>query len=440
MQTFGHSGDIGDIIYSLPTIKAKGGGSLVLFDYPGRTAHGMTEAKVNRLRPLLESQPYITSVRWSPSIIESSLNGFRDHMAHGSLADAHLATHGLSWVHRIEPWLAVDPNPKYRVIFSRSPRYHNHNFPWKDIVHRYGAEAAFVGFRDEYEQFCNAFGYVRFAEDQADFLQLAQLIAGCEMFVGNQSSPLAVAHGLKHNLIMEICPGHPHSHCVFERANCLIGWGSKIELPCLHDITPKFSHPRDYELWREVYHGYEYALPFNIAEDTLVVDIGAHIGAFALSAIHRGAKHVICVEPCQTNIEHLERNLSGTSFEIIPKALYKADGHVQMGFAEATEGTIMHIGQGDSLPSICWSTLLKHLVGYKNIIVKCDAEGAEYLLCDPANDLSSIATMHVETHDNTTIDGVTYSNPDCMAMLRTHGFDVRVTKNGPNTHIIQAIR
>jgi FkbM family methyltransferase len=441
MPTFTHSGDLGDIIYSLPAIKASGGGDLILF-HSDRSAHGMSEEKVNRIRPLLEQQSYIKSVRWSDIPIESSLNNFRSYMGAGSLADAHLASQGFDWWHRVDQWLHVEPNPKYRFIFSRSPRYWNHNFPWQNIVYRYGAQAAFVGFEHEWHEFCRRFGYVRFAEEQGDFLQLAQLIAGCEMFVGNQSSPLAVAHGLKHRVLMEVCPGSNHPHCIFQRDNCIIGWDHKIELPVFDNVIPWFGKPRDYLLWQEVYHGREYDLPFQFEPDTLVVDLGAHVGAFALSALHRGAKHAICVEPCQENIGYLRKNLQDQSYTLIEKALNSSDSDVGMRAYPESEGTILSIDQSSEVAyqGISWTTLTKHFAGFSRIVVKSDCEGGEYVLCDPKNDLSMVSEMYVETHDSFVLNGVTYNSVDCASALAKHGFNVKVTKNGPQTHILEATR
>lgn len=231
MTWFSHSGDLGDIIYSLPTIRAAGGGKLVLFHYPGRTAHGMTKEKVERLRPLLEMQEYIHSVEWSETMQDSSLNGFRDHCRdQGNLIDAHLATHGFDWTHREKQWLHVDnaasPLP---VLFARSERYNNPRFPWQRIADKYRDIAGFVGTKKEHEVFCFKFGYIPFVPAD-DFLQLARLIAGCLLFICNQSAPGAVSHGLYHRMIIELCP-HQYQLGAIERLNCVNGFDERIDLP-----------------------------------------------------------------------------------------------------------------------------------------------------------------------------------------------------------------
>ena len=72
-KTFKHSGDLGDIIYSLPVIKSLGGGLLFLdttggADEPSCKAQCM-DGKTNFnktsyefIKPLIEAQPYIKGV------------------------------------------------------------------------------------------------------------------------------------------------------------------------------------------------------------------------------------------------------------------------------------------------------------------------------------------------------------------------------------------
>lgn len=230
MQNFGHSGDLGDIIYSLPTIRACGGGSITLFNYPGRTAHGMSEQKVNRIRPLLECQEYITEVIWTDGWADHNLNGFRHHRAAGNLADMHLATHGLGWQHRAKKWLSVDPIKKHKVIVNRTARYQNEGFDWHAAVALYRDDMAFVGSPEEHGVFCHQFGDVPY-EDAPNLLLVAQLIAGCELFIGNYSAPAAIAEGLKHPMVIEVCPGGNHQLAIFQRMGCILGWDARVEWP-----------------------------------------------------------------------------------------------------------------------------------------------------------------------------------------------------------------
>lgn len=231
MERYVHSGDIGDLIYGLPVIRALGGGDLVLISTPGKTAHAMTREKVDRLRPLLELQPYINSVSFCEDCPPTQIDGFRDHWKHGNLSDMHLATHGIDWRARVEPWIEVEPKQVAKVVMHRSTRYGGH-FPWPECVAVYKKDAVFVGYPEEHAVFCEQFGEVPYYRAN-NFLELAQVIAGSQWYCGNQSSPLAVAHAMKHSVMMEICPGHCQQHCVFQRANNIIVWDGKVEWPKL---------------------------------------------------------------------------------------------------------------------------------------------------------------------------------------------------------------
>jgi hypothetical protein len=231
-RAFTHSGDSGDIIFSLPTIRALGGGDLRIRHTPGRTSHGMTEEKVNRLKPLLLAQPYIHSVTFDNNAPDTALDGFRDHPKAGNLADMHLSTYDLTWEHRATAWLKVTPNPKYEVIFIRTGRYNNPGFDWSRIYRKYYGRAVFLGFDTEHAGFERDIGRIP-RIDETNFLTIAEYIAGSALYVGNYTSLTAIAEGLKHpRMIVEVCPPC-HQLGVFERFGCLLAWDHKIELPDL---------------------------------------------------------------------------------------------------------------------------------------------------------------------------------------------------------------
>jgi ADP-heptose:LPS heptosyltransferase len=97
---------------------------------------------------------------------------------------------------REEPWLTV-PRPRRaaRVLLHRSARYHKWAFPWPRAYEKYRREAAVVGTPEEHRDFCAYLGPLPYIPTPT-FLDLAEVIAGCELFVGNQSAPRAVALGL----------------------------------------------------------------------------------------------------------------------------------------------------------------------------------------------------------------------------------------------------
>ena len=236
MRVFTHSGDIGDTIYALPTLRAKGPSKLLLFNYPGRTYQAMTQSRRDKLAPLIEYQEYITSCEFTHEFVDSSLNGWRDHLRNtGNTIDAHLATHGLGWEHRIEPWLKVPSVIKTTsVVMAWTPRHHSFDFPWRRFLETYEGDISYLGFPDDLEDFNNR--YSQGLEppkmvDAHDFMTIAQIVAGCKLYVGNLTSITAVAEGLKHYSIIE--GYHSHTANNIYRPGLTVAYTSKVEFPKL---------------------------------------------------------------------------------------------------------------------------------------------------------------------------------------------------------------
>lgn len=233
-NTFKHSGDLGDIIYSMPTIRALGGGTLYL--NPGKPLnppiHGIptkkftSEKPIDMVRPLLEAQDYIDEVKvWDGQEVTFDLDQFRAkgiNLGKTNLAAAHAMTFKLDariieqqWIFNIEPKTVLDK----KVVFHRSPRYHNKDFEqksWPRFISKYRMDAIFIGIPDEYKAFKERFGDTNIPFYQVqDFLELAQIIQGAELFVGNQSLPFAIAEGLHKRVYLEVCKVSPN--CNFLR-------------------------------------------------------------------------------------------------------------------------------------------------------------------------------------------------------------------------------
>lgn len=243
---FIHSGDLGDIIYSLPTIKRMGGGTLWLADAKGvETAHGMTRERFNAIAPLLEAQPYITAVHHTlPPLLDLplhevvNLNQFRfagHNFCNTNLVDCHARTfiRHCPDALKFEKWLDVQPRIVSAVVIARSPRYHADRFPWRMVVEKYGRHAVFVGTPAEHAAFVQAFGDVPYCRTP-NLLELARVIEGAYLFCGNQSCPLAIAEGLKQSIVLEECPACPN--CTVPREGV---WASQTNEVCLPPLCPR---------------------------------------------------------------------------------------------------------------------------------------------------------------------------------------------------------
>lgn len=240
--SFYHSGDLGDIVYSLPTVISLGGGAYYVGP-DNRSGHGtrviMNQQRAASIVPLLESQPFISEASFRGSMPTGviDLNDFRKDLIKSpgldftpgyNLARVVLRRWSLPMENDLTPWLTAEPNPKAKVLVSRSERYHEPKFRWELVIEKYRADLAFVGTPSEYHQFCSYFGKVPYLPTK-DLLELAQLISGCDLFVGNQSCPYSIAVGLGKAAVLEVCSFVPN--CIFKRPNIIHGCSVETILP-----------------------------------------------------------------------------------------------------------------------------------------------------------------------------------------------------------------
>ena len=231
-KTFKHSGDLGDIIYSLPVIKTLGGGTLFL-DITGGEDESICriqcidgKTKFNKtsydfIKPLIKSQPYIKDVKiyQRGQNIDYNLNLFRYKFADPNsrsktknLLDLHMESFGLPEWDPNEPWLFVD-NPiklKRKTIVTRSPRMQA-NFPWfQTQKFNFRDKAIFIGLPKEHEYFEWTFDIKIPYRPVEDALEIARILKGCNALAANSTFILAVAIGLGTvPIIQEVEPHFP---------------------------------------------------------------------------------------------------------------------------------------------------------------------------------------------------------------------------------------
>jgi len=230
--TVSTEGDLGDACYLLGILSELQGGPHTLLLRPSgmtkyRAGDGTFERFDKIFSPLAKSQPYIADCRpITPSDkVDWCSEDFRKVPYRGTtLMNAHLSHltstckvgHGITGLNK---WLlGIKPSKESegRIIINRTSRYRNWTFPWAAVVQKYKHRLMFVGLEHEWKEFCGHFGYVDFRPTQT-LLEVAQLIAGSLLFIGNQSCANAVAEGLKHNLIQETSLQFPD--CLFKRDN-----------------------------------------------------------------------------------------------------------------------------------------------------------------------------------------------------------------------------
>jgi FkbM family methyltransferase len=83
----------------------------------------------------------------------------------------------------------------------------------------------------------------------------------------------------------------------------------------------------DHRIFREVALANEYRLPPRFAPDDVVLDVGAHTGAFAHAVLRRGAGRVWCCEADPDNFRLLRHNLAphGDRARLLHRAVWRSD-------------------------------------------------------------------------------------------------------------------
>jgi len=193
MNTFKHRGAMGDIIYALPTIHALGGGILYI-------------TKVHQyevLKRLLDLQENIEVRSGKIKEVTYNMDQYRD-IDDGTkhLAVCHAEVFNVK-CNLIDRWIEVLPKYKADIVVSRTTRYHDiEEINWKILK---GYDVLFVGFQKDYNEFINKTGFEIKQMECKDALEMAQIIAGSKLFIGNQSLSFALAEAMKHPRVLEVC-------------------------------------------------------------------------------------------------------------------------------------------------------------------------------------------------------------------------------------------
>ncbi len=254
-------GDCGDLFAGvlgvLSTIPGKH--TVLLRDHvpPEHATKGIVK-RAHLVIPFIKSQSYIEDCRvCSPEEqadwrSQDFRRGF--HQSDCSLLESH-ARHAVSVgvikmvVRGENAWLTAkkDKRSAGRILINRSPRYNNYLFKWRSVVNHYDSRILFIGLPNEHRMFCNEFGEVEYLATK-DFLEIAQLIAGCELLIGNQSACMTIAEGLKKRRILEcslsvcdcIYPGAHNAQYVGDGSILLpdVDGSGILEIPC---SLPKYG-------------------------------------------------------------------------------------------------------------------------------------------------------------------------------------------------------
>jgi hypothetical protein len=250
-----HSGDMGDLLYAIPTMRAicsaEGEQAVIYFSERDWTRSKWSEELFGKIEPLLSAQDFVEDVVLlrRNSAPESPFVDFTCFRNGGYKLGDTIVERQRRWlgaqIDISKPWLTVsEPTPlPGRIVINRASRWLGFHFPWKEIVAAKGEELLFIGLPSEHEAFCQEFGEVDYVYT-IDLLEAGKLIAGADFFIGSQSAPNAIANGLHKASLLEVCCYAPD--CFLPRENASYSIDGAVSLPELGLDIPPFHPPRGF--------------------------------------------------------------------------------------------------------------------------------------------------------------------------------------------------
>lgn len=202
-NTFKHSGGMGDMILGLPTVMELGGGTFYL--------HTSQFAKMGSL---LAAQPYLKVeelpfAQWKEKQVTHNLDLFRT-ISKVSIAEMHAGAFNVK-PDFSRPWLFnIPPKRVAKIVIhdTGSQRFPGYTVDW-NLLKGYEKDCVFIGYDCDYLIFQRDRKLDISWYKTADLYEVAQVIKGCDLFIGNSSSPYTIAEGLKKPLVIDLYVGRP---------------------------------------------------------------------------------------------------------------------------------------------------------------------------------------------------------------------------------------
>lgn len=235
MTTFSHSGTTGDTFSSCVAVKILGGGDFYLrlnnlqkmvteklgWGDVGRHAGRMTEDDYESMRELMLHQPYIHSFNiWKGEEIDYELEDACLHLETGTFPRnfpyQHALANGIDLKENFKelqmlPYMEcreVRKFPGRPIVVHRSPHYQDGNQTespvWQNYVKRgLGELGVFVGLEEEHAWFEDTFKFRIPHYRTPDYMELARVIQGSELFICSMASPCALGLALGKTMMIE---------------------------------------------------------------------------------------------------------------------------------------------------------------------------------------------------------------------------------------------
>lgn len=230
MIKFKHSGNAGDILYSLPAIRKaceNRNDKAILYlnlDQPANYVQGFVHPLGNvmlnkymatMLKPLLLECEFISDVMtYSGQKIDYDLDKFRRiglNLGAGNISRWYFQAFPELTCNLSEPTIKRPIEDYFcsdSILINRTQRYQNGQIDYS-ILNKYDIDKYFVGTEHEFHLMSKTIQGLKYLE-VIDFMHLADFINNCKVFIGNQSMNFAIAEQLKSNRILETYFGCPN--------------------------------------------------------------------------------------------------------------------------------------------------------------------------------------------------------------------------------------
>ena len=218
--SFLHSGRLGDLIYSLATIKELSKSHkcklYVQIEKPILGSHDSSrKVFINKrcgdlILPLLRNQDFLDAVNiYKDEKIDINLDLFRDIPINLSFYSSRWFSHICGININVEnTFLSVKPHEliKNRIIVGRSSRYRNAYINYKFLKNT--KNLLCIGLEEEFQDSKKDINDLEFHECK-DFLEMAEIIKASKFFIGNMSLQYIISEALKVPRLLEASPDFP---------------------------------------------------------------------------------------------------------------------------------------------------------------------------------------------------------------------------------------
>lgn len=214
------------------------------------------------------------------------------------------------------------------------------------------------------------------------------------------------------------------------------------------NTRPKFRPQTiDQAVWESVVTHNEYRLPAQFSPSDLVLDVGAHIGAFSWAVLRRNAGHAWAFEADSRNFRLAEHNLEefGPRARVFNRAVWRSDRDDHFLMLETSQDPTNTAGggchsakAGRAVECIAFDRVVDmalSLTGARRVrLLKLDCEGSEWAVLLTSKRIHLIDEMCGEYHEllndygpRTAVDGYpTFSRPVLSRYLEHAGFRVEL--------------